>query len=213
MIRLFTIAAVSSLALLTAMAPAMASFSSVHKSSFGGKDKVIVPGQAPDAVVTLTSPVTAVKPLTLNNCGWSKVTESTTAPVQSLSLGGSTLSIVAGAAPTCVKAVAPATGYVDSNAGDPVGTAVKVANVIWIKGGSALGAASVDVITNKLINSKANACGFASFTVSPTRTLASFIFGGSTLSANSVPTTTGGGMICRKNSTGTGVVFVPLGGF
>jgi hypothetical protein len=192
---------------------ASANFTQVHKSSFGGKDKIFFPGQTAGSTIEVSTPKTSVKTLTLNNCGWGKFTESATSPVAEIRSNGVALSIGSGAAPTCTKAVAPATGYVDSNAGAAIGTAIRAGNIIWIKGGATVGAAVFDVDANKLIKVKVNACGFGSVTISPTRTMDKFSLAGTNYTLPNLPATTSGGLICRKDAAGNGVSFVPVGGF
>ncbi|NJL90848.1 MAG: hypothetical protein HC916_14445 [Coleofasciculaceae cyanobacterium SM2_1_6] len=191
---------------------ALANFNGVHRSTFNGKERVVFPGQTPDTSIEVTTVRTAQRVLTLNNCGWGKFTESATSPVAAIRSSGSTLSIAAGTAPTCVRAVAPATGYVDSNPSDAVGTVIKAANVVWIKGGSTVGAYSIDVDTNRISRAKANACGVASLTISATRPLTTFTFAGTNYTLANLPATTNGGLICRKSSTGA-IAFVPVAGF
>ncbi|MEG4065431.1 hypothetical protein [Microcoleus sp. SVA1_A1] len=194
---------------------ASANFNGVHRSTVNGREKVVIPGQTPETSIEITTLNTKARVLTLNNCGWGKFTESATAPVASIVAGGSTLSIGTGAAPTCVRSTTTtgAVYYADSNSADAVGTAIKAANVIWVKGGSTLGAYAIDVNTNKISKAKANKCGVASFTITATRPLTTFTHSGTNYTLASLPATTNGGLICRNSSTGGPIAFVPVTGF
>ncbi|MEG4420820.1 hypothetical protein QUA70_19835 [Microcoleus sp. LAD1_D5] len=193
---------------------ATASFNGVHRSTVNGKERVVIPGQTPEASIEITTLNTRSRSLTLNNCGWGKFTESTTAPVASLVAGGSTLSIAPGVAPTCVKETTStgAVFYSTNNTG-PTGTVVKAANVIWVRGGTTIGAYAIDVNTNKISKAKSNKCGVASFTITATRPLTNFTHSGTNYTLASLPSTTNGGLICRNSSTGGAIAFAPLSGF
>lgn len=203
------------LGLITAL-PASANFNGVHVSTVNGKDRVVIPGQTPEARVEITTLRTAPRSVTLNNCGWGKFTESASSPVAAISAAGSNLAIGSGSAPTCVRETTP-TGvvfYSTSNDG-AIGTVVKSGAEIWIRGGSGGGPYApyaIEVSTNRIVGAKANACGVASFTVSATRPLTTFTFGGNNYTLANLPSTTNGGLICRRTQAGA-IAFVPVTGF
>lgn len=192
---------------------ATANFNGVHRSTVNGKERVVIPGQTPDASIEITTLRTAPRVLTLNNCGWGRFTESASSPVAAIRAGASTLSIGTGIAPTCVRETTStgAVFYSTNNTG-AVGTVVKADNVIWIRGGTTVGAYSIDVDTNRIAKAKANACGVASFTISATRPLTTFTHAGTNYTLANLPATSSGGLICRRTQTGA-IAFAPLAGF
>jgi hypothetical protein len=163
--------------LLTSLVPqARADYTTVHKVTENGVTTVFFPATANTQVAVKTSKLPTTSLLTLNNCGWAKISNSATAPVVNIT-GGSTnfAGKTSGAPPVCVK---QADGtYFDSNSAAAVGTVVDASTVLWIKGGSGLGTLTVDVTKQAVINATANACGFAKLTANATRPLTSFMVG------------------------------------
>lgn len=195
---------------------ATASFNGVHRSTVNGRERVVIPGQTPEASIEITTLRTAPRNLTLNNCGWGRFTESATSPVAGIRSGGVTRSISTGTAPTCVRETTT-TGvvfYSTSNDG-AIGTVVKADNVIWVRGGSGGGPYApyaIEVDSNRIARAKANACGVASFTISATRPLTNFTHSGTAYTLANLPATTNGGLICRRTQAGS-IAFVPVSGF
>lgn len=195
---------------------AQASFSSVHRSTVNGKERVVIPGQTPDSRVEIATVRTAPRSVTMNNCGWGKFTESATASLIAIRSGGVTRSISSGPAPTCVRETTT-TGvvfYSTSNTG-AIGTVVRDGTTIWVRGGSGGGPYApyaIEVDTSRVAGAKANACGVASFTVSDNRPLTTFNFNGTNYTLSSLPATSNGGLICRRTQAGA-IAFAPLSGF
>lgn len=192
------------------IAPAvLANFTVPHKwtDSVAGKTYVYLPGQTAAAAVTgFSSPKAAVqRTLTLNNCGWGSFTKSATSP-PTLITGADWAGKTSGTAPTCVKDAAPATTYTTSNPA-ATGTIIDDGTKIWVKGGTAAGAATIGVVTSGLITTKANACGFVRVTVSDSRPMTAFQVGMTNYILDAIPTVTAP-MICRKVGTSS-ATYVP----
>jgi hypothetical protein len=178
-------------------------FDVVHKwtDSVAGKTYVFIPAQTAGSPVTgLTSPKNpTLKVLTLNNCGIGKVSKGTTSPVTSITgAGGATVNFGAkttGAEPTCTAGTTPGT-YTSSWAG-AVGNVLDAGTYYFIKGGTGVGALSVNVQTTGTITSKANACGFLRTTVSTTRPMTNFNVGATAYTLAALPSVTNP-MICKK---------------
>lgn len=182
-------------------------FDVVHKwtDSVAGKTYVYIPAQTAGQPVTgLTSPkAAALKVLTLNNCGIGKVSKGTTSPVTSITgAGGATVNFGAkttGADPTCTADPATPGSYVSSWTGS-VGDVLEGATYYFIKGGTGVGALSVNVQTTGTITSKANACGFLRVTTSTTRPMTDFNIGATAHTLAALPAVTNP-MICKKVGT------------
>jgi hypothetical protein len=178
-------------------------FDVVHKwtDSVAGKTYVFIPAQTAGSPVTgLTSPKNpTLKVLTLNNCGIGKVSKGTTSPVTSITgAGGATVNFsekTTGAEPTCTAGTTPGT-YTSSWAG-AVGDVLDAGTYFYIKGGTGIGALSVNVTTTGTITSKANACGFLRTTVSATRPMTNFNVGATAYTLAALPSVTNP-MICKK---------------
>lgn len=194
---------------LSAIAQTAGSFTSVHKWTDAATSKVYVyvPAQtAGSAVPGFTAPKAAApRTLTLNNCGYGSFTKSTTSP-PTLITGADWAGRTTGAAPTCVKDPAPALTYTTSNPA-PVGTVIDDGTKIWVRGGTAAGAASITVTSAGTITSKANACGFLRVTTSTSRPMTEFSIGATNYTLANVPAVPAP-MICRKVGT-TSSTYVP----
>lgn len=187
-----------------------ANYSSVHKwvDAATSKTYVYVPGQTPAAAVAgfTSEKAPATRVVTLNNCGVGYFTKSTTSPP--VMITGANWPATSGAAPTCTKAVAPATGYVGSLDSSPVGTTIDDGTKIYVKGGSGPGSVTLQITASGNITTKANACGFLRVAVSTSRPLTNFKIGATSYTFDSLPSVTAP-MICRKTSPTTSAVYVP----
>jgi hypothetical protein len=191
---------------LAAIAQSAGSFGSVHKwtDTATSKTYIYVPGQtAGSAVPGFNAPKAASpKTLTLNNCGWGSFTKSATSPPTLITGSGITVNWAgktSGAAVTCTAPVAPATAYTSNNNG-AVGTVVDDGSKIWIKAGTAAGAAIINVTTAGVVTTKANGCGFVRVTLGPTRPMTNFNIGTTAYTLAALPAVTKP-MICRKVGT------------
>lgn len=190
-----------------------ATFTAPHKftDTATGKTYVYVPGKPVGVpVVGFTAPKAASpKTLTLNNCGWGSFTKSTTSPPTLVTGTGITVNWTGkttGAAVTCVAPVAPATAWTSNNAG-AVGTVVDDGARIWIRGGTTVGAAIINVTSSGAITTKANACGFVRVTVSSTKPMTTFAIGATNYTLATLASTPKP-MICRKVGTAS-FTYVP----
>lgn len=182
-----------------------ANFSAPHKYTDADKTYIYIPGQTAGAAATGFTSAGAAKPrtLTLNNCGWGSFSKGTNPPS---SITGANWPATTGTAPTCTKDAAPATTYTSSNAG-PVGTTIDDGTKIWVRGGTTVGSATIQVTANRVITAKANACGFIRAAISSTNPFTEFVLGGTNYTVASLPTVMAP-MICRKNGA-TSVIYVP----
>lgn len=187
---------------------ALANFTAPHKWTDAGKTYVYVPGQTVAAAVTgFTSPkAPTTRTLTLNNCGWGSFTKSATSP-PTLITGANWASKTTGPAPTCVKDAAPATTYTTSNPA-ATGTVVDDGAKIWVRGGTTVGSATINITTSSVITTKANACGFVRVTVSEGRPMTAFSIGTMNYTLAALPSVTKP-MICRKVGTSS-FTYVPV---
>lgn len=188
-------------------------FAAPHKftDAAAGKTYVYIPNRPVGVpVVGFTAPKAASpKTLTLNNCGWGSFTKSATSPPTLITGNGVTVNWAGkttGAAVTCTAPVAPATTWTSNNAG-AVGTVVDDGAKIWIKGGTTVGAAIINVTTSGTITSKVNACGFLRVTTSVTRPMTNFSIGTTAYTLATLPAVTKP-MICRKVGTSS-FTYVP----
>lgn len=199
----------------SSVAPAMAQFTAVHKFEGGGKSYVYFPGVAAGTTLEVNTPGSAApKVLTLNNCGWGKFKESATSPV--INITGSSVnfaSISSGAAPTCTPGTTAGT-YTDSNSSATVGTGIKTTEgYYWIKGGSTIGSATIEVTTRKKVSVKGNDCGWGRVAVSATRPMTNFSVASTNYTLAALPAADAP-MVCRAPSTGAPKVnYVPAAGF
>ncbi len=205
----FLIAVAPFVFLLIASSPAMANFTGVHRGTSGGKDKVVIPNQAPDTTIALTVATTTIRPVTFNDCGWGKLTDSASAPVTAIDTGGSLTFNFAG---RTTATTPPSFTQCFLNT-QPQGAVVKVGNVLYLNSGiTNLGTINLSVTSEKSINAKVNSCGFASVSITPTRPLTRFSVGGVVYNLVSLPTTVNGLLYCRKTG-GVAIAYRPLGGF
>ena len=212
--RLISSALLSILATITLSDSAKAGqFDVVHKwvDAATSKTYVYIPAQTAGQPVTgLTSPKAAtLKVLTLNNCGYNRVSKGTTSPVINITgAGGATVNFSAkttGAEPTCTAGTSPGS-YTSSWAG-AVGDVLDAGTYYFIKGGTGPGALSVNVTTTGTITSKANACGFLRVTVSDSRPMTNFNIGATAHTLAALPSVTNP-MICKKVGTAS-FTYVP----
>jgi len=190
-----------------------ATYNAPHKfvDTAAGKTYVYIPNRPVNVPVTgFTAPKAASpRTLTLNNCGWGSFSKSATSPPTLITGTGITVNWAgktSGAAVTCTAPVAPATAYTSSN-NAAVGTVVDDGSKIWIKGGTAVGAAIINVTSAGIVTTKANGCGFVRVTVGPTRPMTSFNIGATAYTLAAIPAVTKP-MICRKIGTAS-FTYVP----
>lgn len=202
------LAAIPFLFFLINSPPAIASFAGVHRGTSGGSDRVIIPNQTPDTTIALTVGSTEIKPVSpaADTCGIARLQDSATNPIvgiEGVNFAGRTTeaTVPSGYTPT---------GLCSSSL-KPNGSVVKVGNAyyIWF---DQYGTFNLRVSYGKVSNVKVNSCGFGSIAITPTRPLTNFSIGGVTYTLASLPTTTSGGLYCRKNG-GTSIAYRPLGGF
>lgn len=184
---------------LSSLVPyASASYTGVHKVTENGVTAVYIPGTANTQVQVKTPKLPTASLLTLNACGWGKLSNSTTSPILNITGGSTNFGAKTSAAPpVCVKQ-ADGTNF-DSNSAATVGTVIDAGTQIWIKGGSGIGTLAVDVTKQAVINSTINACGFSKLAVNATRPLTTFMVGATNYTLSSV-TSMPASQIC-KNTT------------
>lgn len=186
-----------------------ATFGTVHKwtDTATNKTYIYVPGQTAGAEAAgfTTSKAPASRVVTLNNCGWGSFTKSATSPPTNIT--GANWPATSGSAPTCTKAVAPATGYVNSNDA-ATGTIIDDGTKIWVKGGTAAGSVTLQITSGGNITTKANPCGFIRVATSESRPMTTFKIGTMDYTLAALPSVTKP-MICRKVGTNS-FTYVPV---
>jgi hypothetical protein len=190
-----------------------AGFDGIHRSTFGGKDKIFIPNQPPNTTVALTVGSEEIRSVafTANTCGIGRLQDSASKPITGVETGGSLVFNFAG---RTTEATIPS-GYttgVCAGSSKPRGSVVKVGNAIYLWAGE-YNTLNLRVLSGKVSNVKINACGFGSIAITPTRPLTNFTLGGTNYTLATLPTTTNGALICRKDAAGNGISFVPLAGF
>jgi hypothetical protein len=195
-----------------------AGFDGIHRSTFGGKDKIFIPNQTPNTTVSLTVETSELKPVNFTNanCGIVRLADSPTKPITAIDTGGSLTFNFAGKITDTVPPPGYSTGVCQtfpSPGYRTQGTVVKVGNALYLYANAPLGAINLRVSYGKTSNVKINACGFGAIAITPTRPLTNFIFAGTAYTLTNLPTTTNGALICRKDAAGNGISFVPLAGF
>lgn len=203
--------------------PAVANFSAPYKHTANGKTAVYFPGlTAGQKYTVMYLTASTPKVLTLNACGWAFLKNSATAEIADFTGPASKGDAISGAAPTCNNGV--------SSPDSPVGAVIELpaaANTLsagyWVRGGTAAGGITLNVIYGKYAKVTANDCGFAKITETATRSLAEFEFSqaynlGGGLNSGSFNLTnlpaTNSPQICKAPFTGAPKVqYIPAAGF
>ncbi|MEG4065432.1 hypothetical protein [Microcoleus sp. SVA1_A1] len=200
---------------LTMQSLASANFNQVHRSTGGGRDRIVVPNQTPGSSVPLMVEVTRNRAITLNACGWGRFqhrTSTTIGGISEIKLNGVSIAsnLVTGAVPTCTNGV--------SNVNHPVGSIFMdgtIGEAIWyIRGGTGAGSIVAAVSSMNVVRVKANNCGFASFRITASRPFTVFETESPTVEylLSSLPTTSSVGLVCRKTGN-TYTTYAPASGF
>jgi hypothetical protein len=153
-----------------------------------------------------------IKVLTLNNCGMGKFKESATAPITSMSVGSIPVSIIQGwgSPPVCSKDAA--TGVYSSTNDLPVGQAGKTTDgYIYYKGGTTVGAATLNVASSSIKQIKTNQCGLAGLTL-PTGVTQFSTDSQSSYNINSNVPVKNYPYICKKVGNGSYTIYSQKGG-
>ncbi|NJL90849.1 MAG: hypothetical protein HC916_14450 [Coleofasciculaceae cyanobacterium SM2_1_6] len=121
---------------LTLQTVARANFNQIHRSTGGGRDRIVVPNQTPGQPVPLLIEVTRNRSLTLNACGWGRFQHTMTAGgvggITDIKVNGVSLTnFVTGAVPTCTSGVA--------NVTHPVGSVYQDNDIWYVRGGTGAG--------------------------------------------------------------------------
>lgn len=190
--------------LLGVAAPALSSYETIHKVEEGGKTKVYFPGTPGSQTTFQANAAPSVRQLTVNYCGWIKVTEG--ASIKVVSIAGTNISgdIFSGggaftSAPSCNH-----NGSTWVNTSYALGKAWRNGSDIWVRV-AAFGATNglpyaATIVYKRDYKVNIKECGFGYTTVSATKPMSFFVVGSGSAAASyqltAIPTTTRP-MICK----------------